>query len=111
MPAFSPSGSRRRTARRSRSRSSVSLVAFRDSSGRVGILDEACPAPRGATGLRSLRVRAASLHLPRLKVDADGNLLEAPPERNQELFAGKIKRRPTRPARKLGSFTWAHGTP
>lgn len=86
------------------------LVAFRDSGGKVGILDEACP-HRGAS-LAYGRCEEGGLRCiyHGWKVDADGNLLEAPPEKNQELFAGRIKQT-SYPTHEAGGLVWVYMGP
>lgn len=86
------------------------LVAFRDSNGRLGIVDEHCPHRRASLlfgrneecGLRCLYHG--------WKIDVDGNILEMPSEPQQSAFAQKIKHK-AYPAREAGGFVWAYMGP
>jgi phthalate 4,5-dioxygenase oxygenase subunit len=86
------------------------LVAFRDTSGNVGILDENCP-HRGASlvlarneecGLRCLYHG--------WKIAADGKVLETPPEPDELNFKDKV-RALSYPTRESGGFVWAYMGP
>lgn len=83
------------------------LVAFRDTLGRVGVLDEDCP-HRGASlalgrneecGLRCL------YHA--WKIDVQGNILETPPEPEASTFKDRIKHT-AYPVREQGGVVWAY---
>lgn len=82
-------------------------VAFRDSSGRVGLLDESCP-HRGASlvlarneecGLRCLYHG--------WKIAVDGTILETPPEPDELQFRDRIRVR-SFPVYEGGGFVWAY---
>ena len=82
------------------------LVVFRDSDGRVGVLDEACP-HRGASlvlgrneesGLRCLYHG--------WKMDVDGNVLEMASEPAASGMANKVKHK-AYPAKEWGGMVWA----
>ena len=83
------------------------LVVFRDSDGRVGVLDEACPHRRASLvyarnedgGLRCLYHG--------WKFDADGNVMEMPSEPPQSELPGKVRHR-SYPAREWGGMVWAY---
>ena len=86
------------------------LVAFRDSQGRVGVLDENCP-HRGASlvlarnedcGLRCLYHG--------WKIAADDTILETPPEPEELGFKDKI-RAVAYPTYELGGFVWTYMGP
>lgn len=81
------------------------LVAFRDSDGRVGVVDEFCP-HRGASlffgrneecGLRCLYHG--------WKIDVDGNVLEMASEPPESPFKDKVKHT-AYPTREAGGFVW-----
>jgi phthalate 4,5-dioxygenase oxygenase subunit len=83
------------------------LVAFRDSAGRVGLLDENCP-HRGASlvlarneecGLRCLYHG--------WKIAADGRVLETPPEPEELDFKDKV-RATTYAVHEAGGLVWAY---
>ena len=86
------------------------LVAFRDSSGNVGILDEACPHRGASLALGRCEEGGLRCIYHGWKVDTAGNLLEAPPERNQELFAGKVKQT-SYPTHEAGGLVWVYMGP
>jgi phthalate 4,5-dioxygenase oxygenase subunit len=82
------------------------LVVFRDSNGKLGVLDEHCP-HRGASlvfgrneecGLRCLYHG--------WKFDVDGNILEMSSEPDGSALKGSLKQR-SYPARESGGFVWA----
>ena len=84
----------------------VDLVVFRDSQGRVGVLDEHCP-HRGASlafgrneecGLRCLYHG--------WKFDVDGNVLDMASEPQDSRLRANLKHR-AYPAREAGGFVWA----
>src|ERR1700733_15893452 len=81
------------------------LVAFRDTEGRVGLLDEYCPHRRASLvfgrneecGLRCLYHG--------WKFDVDGNVVEMTSEPAASGFSGKVKHT-AYPAREAGGFVW-----
>src|SRR5712692_2861756 len=82
------------------------LVVFRDSSGKLGVLDEHCP-HRGASlvfgrneecGLRCLYHG--------WKFDAEGNILEMSSEPDGSALKGALKQK-SYPVREAGGFVWA----
>ncbi|MEG3126003.1 Rieske 2Fe-2S domain-containing protein [Sphingomonas sp. GB1N7] len=83
-----------------------SFVAFRDTQGRVGLLDEACPHRRASLvfgrnengGLRCLWHQ--------WKIDVDGNLLETPNHDNCT-FRQHVKAR-AYPVRESGGLVWTY---
>jgi phthalate 4,5-dioxygenase oxygenase subunit len=82
------------------------LVAFRDSDGRVGLVDEKCPHRKVSLffgrneecGLRCLYHG--------WKIDVEGNVLEMPSEPAGSRFAEKVKHK-SYPTREAGGFVWA----
>jgi phenylpropionate dioxygenase-like ring-hydroxylating dioxygenase large terminal subunit len=83
------------------------LVAFRDSEGRVGLMDEACP-HRGAS-LSYGRCEEGGLRCiyHGWKLDVDGNVLEAPAERDPLGFGARIKQK-TYPTHEAGGIIWTY---
>jgi phthalate 4,5-dioxygenase oxygenase subunit len=86
------------------------LVAFRDSEGRVGIVDEFCPHRRASLffgrneecGLRCLYHG--------WKIDVDGNVVEMSSEPTESGFAGKVKHQ-AYPTREAAGFIWTYMGP
>lgn len=82
------------------------LVAFRDTNGRVGLLDELCPHRKASLlygrnedcGLRCLYHG--------WKFDADGQCTDMPSEPDSSALAAKVKQ-PAYPTREWGAFVWA----
>lgn len=86
------------------------LVAFRDSEGRLGIMDEACP-HRGAS-LSYGRCEEGGIRCiyHGWKLDVNGTVLEAPPERNPSEFGRKIKHT-SYPVHEAGGIVWVYMGP
>ncbi len=86
------------------------LVAFRDSDGRVGVIDEYCPHRRASLlfgrneecGLRCLYHG--------WKVDVDGNILEMASEPAGSKLAEKVKHK-SYPTQEAGGFIWVYMGP
>jgi phthalate 4,5-dioxygenase oxygenase subunit len=86
------------------------LVAFRDSDGRVGLVDEFCPHRRAslffgrneACGLRCLYHG--------WKIDAEGNVVEMSSEPPESGFADKVKHK-AYPTREAAGFVWTYMGP
>ena len=86
------------------------LVVFRDSDGRLGVLDEYCPHRRASLvygrneecGLRCLYHG--------WKFDVDGNVLEMTSEPPESGFADKVKHK-AYPVHEHGGFVWAYMGP
>ena len=82
------------------------LVAFRDTNGRVGLLNELCPHRKASLlygrnedcGLRCLYHG--------WKFDADGQCTEMPSEPDSSALAAKVKQ-PAYPTKEWGAFVWA----
>lgn len=86
------------------------LVAFRDETGAVGLLDEQCP-HRGAS-LALARAEGCGLRClyHGWLIAADGRVLETPPEPEELNFKEKI-RALRYPARESGGIVWAYMGP
>lgn len=82
------------------------FVVFRDTLGRVGVLDEAC-SHRGAS-LALGRVEDCGIRciFHGWKFSVDGGLMDAPNVRN-ERFRDRMKAR-SHPCRDIGGFLWVH---
>src|SRR5262245_32083475 len=86
------------------------LVAFRDSTGRVGVVGEDCPHRKASLyfgrnedcGLRCLYHG--------WKIDVDGNVTEMPSEPRESGFAQRVKHK-AYPTREAGGFVWVYMGP
>lgn len=86
------------------------LVVFRDTEGRVGILDEYCPHRRASlvygrneeSGLRCLYHG--------WKMDVDGNVVEMPSEPPESCMAAKVKHK-SYPTREANGLVWVYMGP
>ncbi|MGH7716973.1 MAG: Rieske 2Fe-2S domain-containing protein, partial [Vulcanimicrobiaceae bacterium] len=86
------------------------LVAFRDSRGAVGLLDESCP-HRGAS-LALARNEKCGLRClyHGWKLDIGGNVIETPPEPEDSSFGARIHAM-SYPVEERGGFVWAYMGP
>ncbi len=83
------------------------MVAFRDSDGRLGVMDEQCPHRRASLvygrneecGLRCLYHG--------WKIDVEGNVVEMPSEPSGSTLMQKVRHK-TYPAREWGGFVWVY---
>ena len=86
------------------------LVVFRDSKGRVGVLDEFCSHRRASL----LFARNEDCGLRCLyhgwKFDVDGNIVEMASEPDNSLIFDRVKHK-SYPAREAGGFVWAYMGP
>jgi phthalate 4,5-dioxygenase len=81
------------------------LVAFRDSAGRLGVLDEHCPHRRASLALGRNEACGLRCLYHGWKVDVDGNVVDRPTEpRSSE--AVKPVRHKSYPCREAGGFVW-----
>lgn len=86
------------------------LVAWRDSAGRVSVMDRYCPHRRASlvfgrnedSGLRCLYHG--------WKVDIEGNVMEMPSEPKESCMARKVRHK-TFPTHEYGGFVWAYMGP
>lgn len=86
------------------------LVAFRDSNGKLGVMDEYCPHRKASMvyarneecGLRCLYHG--------WKIDVDGNITDMPSEPAESGFAKKVKHK-TYPTQESGGFIWIYMGP
>jgi phthalate 4,5-dioxygenase oxygenase subunit len=86
------------------------LVAFRDSKGRLGIVDELCPHRRASLLLGRNEECGLRCLYHGWKVDVDGNVLEMPSEPQQSTFTHKVKHK-AYPAQEAGGLVWAYMGP
>ena len=86
------------------------LVAFRDSRGVVGLLDESCP-HRGASLVLGRNEECGIRCLYHgWKIDTGGNVTETPPEPEDSSFGARI-RTTSYPVEERGGFVWAYMGP
>jgi len=85
------------------------LIAFRDTDGRVGIMEQSLPASLRLAVLRTQRGRRPALRLSRLEFDVEGNCLDMPNVPPAQDFKARIKAKATRwsSAQASSGPTWA----
>jgi phthalate 4,5-dioxygenase oxygenase subunit len=81
------------------------LVAFRDTAGRVGVLDEHCPHRRASLALGRNEECGLRCLYHGWKMDVDGNVVDMPSQPPGSAFAHKVKHK-TYPCREAGGFVW-----
>ena len=81
------------------------LVAFRDSDGRLGVLDEHCPHRRASLALGRNEECGLRCLYHGWKMDVEGNIVDMPSEPRESGFAQKLKHK-TWPCREAGGFVW-----
>jgi phthalate 4,5-dioxygenase oxygenase subunit len=86
------------------------LVAFRDTEGRVGIIDEHCPHRRASLALGRNEECGLRCLYHGWKFDVDGNCLEMPSESAESGLCEKVKIK-AYPAREAGGFVWVYMGP
>ena len=82
------------------------LVVFRDSEGRVGVLDERCPHRRASLALGRNEEGGLRCLYHGWKMDVEGNVLERPSETAASCLAQKVKHR-AYPVKEWGGVVWA----
>ena len=82
------------------------LVVFRDSDGRVGVLDEACPHRRASLALGRNEEGGLRCLYHGWKMDAEGNVLEMASEPAASGMVEKVKHRAF-PTQEWGGMVWA----
>lgn len=82
------------------------LVAFRDTEGRLGVMDGHCPHRRALLALGRNEECGLRCLYHGWKIDVDGNVLEMASEPEGSPLHGKVKHR-VYPARECGGFVWA----
>ncbi len=83
------------------------LVVFRDSDGRLGVLDEYCPHRRASLALGRNEECGLRCLYHGWKIDVEGNVLEMTSEPPESGFAEKVKHK-AYPAREAGGFVWTY---
>ena len=83
------------------------LVAFRDSKGRVGLLDELCPHRRASLVLARNEDCGLRCIYHGWKVEVDGKVTEMPSEPEDSRLHGRIRTR-SYPVRESGGLLWAY---
>ena len=86
------------------------LVAFRDSKGRVGLLDEACPHRRASLFWGRNEECGLRCVYHGWKFDVEGNCVEMPNEPPEYCFESKV-RMAAYPTREYGGVIWAYMGP
>lgn len=86
------------------------LVVFRDSDGRLGVLDEYCPHRRASLALGRNEECGLRCLYHGWKIDVEGNVLEMASEPPESSFADKVKHR-AYPAIEWGGFVWTYMGP
>ena len=86
------------------------LVAFRDSDGRLGVLDEYCPHRRASLALGRNEECGLRCLYHGWKMDVEGNILEMASEPLQSGLSAKVKHK-AYPAREAGGFVWTYMGP
>ena len=86
------------------------LVVFRDTDGRLGVLDEHCPHRRASLALGRNEECGLRCLYHGWKVDVEGNVLEMVSEPPESGFASKVKHK-AYPVREWGGFVWTYMGP
>jgi phthalate 4,5-dioxygenase oxygenase subunit len=81
------------------------LVAFRDSAGRLGVLDEHCPHRRASLALGRNEACGLRCLYHGWKVDVEGNVVERPTEPREATAVKPVKHR-AYACREAGGFVW-----
>ena len=81
------------------------LVVFRDTSGRLGALDEHCPHRRASLSYGRNEENGLRCLYHGWKMDVDGNVVEMPSEPAESGLCAKVKHRAYR-CREAGGFVW-----
>jgi phthalate 4,5-dioxygenase len=83
------------------------LVVFRDSDGRLGVLDERCPHRRASLALGRNEECGLRCLYHGWKMDVEGNVLEMASEPAESGLVQKVKMK-AYPAREAGGFIWTY---
>src|SRR6266853_2945553 len=81
------------------------LVAFRDTEGRIGVLDEHCPHRRASLALGRNEECGLRCLYHGWKVDVEGNVVDRPSESHEAVLARKVTHTAC-PSREAGGFVW-----
>ena len=82
------------------------LVAFRDSLGRLGVVDEHCPHRRASLALGRNEECGLRCLYHGWKIDVEGNVVDRPFELNEGDRAPKPVKQKVYPSREAGGFVW-----
>jgi len=82
------------------------LVAFRDTAGRIGLLDEHCPHRRASLALGRNEECGLRCLYHGWKMDVEGNVVDRPSESHEAVLAKKVLHK-AYPCREAGGFVWA----
>lgn len=86
------------------------LVAFRDTDGRIGIMDEYCPHRSASLALGRNEGCGLTCLYHGWKIDVDGNILETPSEPGESTFKDRLKHI-AYSTREAGGFVWVYMGP
>jgi phthalate 4,5-dioxygenase oxygenase subunit len=81
------------------------LVAFRDTEGRIGVLDEHCPHRRASLALGRNEECGLRCLYHGWKVDVEGNVVDRPSESHEAVLAKKVTHK-AYPSHEAGGFVW-----
>ncbi len=81
------------------------LVAFRDTEGRLGVVDEHCPHRRASLALGRNEESGLRCLYHGWKIDVDGNVVEMPSEPRESCLAQKVRHK-AYPSQESGGFVW-----
>ena len=81
------------------------LVAFRDTEGRIGVLDEHCPHRRASLALGRNEECGLRCLYHGWKIDVEGNVVDRPSESHEAVLAKKLTHK-AYPCRGAGGFVW-----
>ena len=81
------------------------LVAFRDTDGRLGVVDEHCPHRRASLALGRNEESGLRCLYHGWKIDVEGNVVEMPSEPRESCLAQKVRHK-SYPCREAGGFVW-----
>src|SRR5581483_10233670 len=86
------------------------LIAFRDTAGRVGLMDRLCPHRRAGLFLARNEEGGLRCLYHGWKMDVDGNILEMPCEPAESTFKERVKQR-AYPTHEAGGLVWTYMGP
>jgi len=81
------------------------LVAFRDTEGRIGLLDEHCPHRRASLALGRNEECGLRCLYHGWKMDVEGNVVDRPSESHEAVLAKKVRHK-AYSCREAGGFVW-----
>jgi len=86
------------------------LVAFRNTEGRIGVMDEKCPHRKASLAFARNEECGLRCLYHGWKIDVDGNVTDMPSEPPESGFAKRVKHK-TYPIREAGGFIWVYMGP